>query len=511
MHPTILFRRVSGKAGILLAGLALGLALFPSSSPAETIRLTLGQAIGMALEHNEDIQESFRRVTAAEASVMAARGAYDLNAFSTARYGSFNSLDMQDYRPTDLTNAAKSYLRSDTGLRQRIPTGGSLSAYYTHSDERRLGVFNQPARASKDYVTVELVQSLLKGFGDKEIRGAIQNALLAVQDATEGRSLVVSQVVLEIVRAYWMLDVSLNNQRVAEQVLEMANEVLRRENVRFQRGISQGVDVDRAEMAVKQREYAVLQYRRDVAVAQERLMLLINYPGYNNATRFVPTSAPSDDVIPLPDEQGSYEQALANRYELKQLAILLKQLGIEYDVKANKLLPALDVNGGFTTSNGNDYLRPAENFKDTSEQGSWFVGATLSFPLQNREARGERDKTVQLMRIADERLSKTRRGVETDVREALHNLVLAKDGIPVARAAYEAARQTVNGEIKRFEMGGVNNRDLLASHDALGREEISLHAAIVGYNVALAEYKYACAQLIEAYGIVVSENSAIMP
>lgn len=480
----------------------------PAVASGTTVKLSLSQALSMALERNEDIQESFRRIPVAEASVMASKGEYDLNTFATARYGRFNSLSTSDYGPTDLTNAARSYGRLDTGLRQRVPTGGTLSAYYTYSNERRIGAFGQGRNFDKNYVTLEFAQSLLKGIGDKEVRGAIESAMLAVKDSEEGRSLVVSQVSLEVVRAYWILDMAQNNLAVSKEILQMAKEVLRREEVRLSQGISQGVDVDRALMAVKQREYTVLQYERDAAVAQERLALLLNYPNYSNRVKFVPVTTLKTVVEKLPDEQASFNLAMQNRYELKQLAILLQQLGIEYDVNTNKLLPVLDVNVGVTTSHGNDYLRSGENFKDTDEQGSWFAGLTVTFPLQNREARGNVRKTEQMIRIANDRIHKMGRNVQTEVRETLHNLVLARDGIVVAQKAYESAQQTVRGELKRFEMGGVNNRDLLASHDSLGKEKINYHMAVVNYNISVAEYNYACATLMDKYLIRVSKDKA---
>ena len=506
---SLLLSFVRKKTSTFLCILLFGFTLAPVKAVAQQpVRLTLADAIAIALAHNEDIKESFRRITAAEASVLITKGVYDLNVFSTARYGRFNSLTQADYTPTSVTNAARAYGRVDTGLRQRVPTGGSLSAYYTYSNERMLGAFNQRNKADKNYLTLEFAQSILKGIGDKEYRGAIENAVLAVQDSEEGSQLVVSQVTLEIIRAYWVLEIAHNNLGVARNILKMAQEVHRREIVRFNQGISQGVDVDRAKMAVKQREYTSLQYERDVAIAQERLMLLLNYPKYSEKTLILPSSTPNNRVADLPDSQKSYDTALASRYELKQLAILLKQLDIEYDVSTNKLLPVLDVNVGLTTSNGNDYVRSGENFKDTNEKGSWFAGATLSYPLQNSEARGTRDRTAQLIKIANDRISKTRRSVETEIREALHNLVLARDGIPVALSAYEAAKQTVRGELTRFEMGGVNNRDLLASHDSLGREEMTYHAAIVNYNIAVAEYNYACALLLEKCQIAVNKDGA---
>lgn len=468
------------------------------------IKLSLMEALRVALKHNEDVKESFNRVAASEADALASRGPYDLNVFSTYSMGRFSRLTTADY-PYE-NNAARSYTRMDTGLRQRVPTGGTVSTYYTHSDERMLGYAGGRRRLYKDYVTVEFVQSLLRGFGDVAERGAIATALLTVQDSREARNIIVSQVVLDVVRAYWELELLGKSLTISKQCLNMAEEVLRRENVRFAQGLSQGVDVDRATVAVKQREYTILQYERDIKVAQERLMLLLNHPDYRPGMSIRVTSTPKDSLTKLPRLEDSQKTATSNRYELKQLAILLKQLDIEYDINTNKLLPNLDLSGGITTSNAVDQLRAAENFKDTDDKWSWYTGVTFSFPLENREARGARQKTEQLMNIANERVSKTSRTVQSEVRDTIHNLSLAMDGIPVAKSAYVSAVQTMQGEMKRFEMLQANNRDLLASQDSVAREEINYYRAVIDYNVALSAYSYACGKLLERYGVRVSDE-----
>lgn len=472
------------------------------------VPLTLDRAIGVALANNEDIRESFGRIEASEAGVMASRGAYDLNVFGSGQYGAFDSLSSNNYTATTLTNAARKYGRVDAGMRQHLPTGGSVTLYNTYTHEKRLGINNQARNFDKSYLTIEFAQSLLKDIGDKEIRGAIEKALLAVEDSQESRNLVISQVVLSIVRAYWTLDNARNTVRVAQEVLDLAREVHRREDFRHGQGLSQGVDVERAHQAVKAREYALLQYRRDMAVAQEQLVLLLNDPDHDPASLILPVTVPRDVVTAIPEAQSSIEVAMQNRYELKQLGILLRQLNIDYAVNRNKLLPSLEASIGTTTSNGNDTLRGAENFSDTDDESSWFAGLTFSYPLQNREARGNLAQTRTLQRIAQDRVSKTERSIETDIRNALHNLVLAREGLPVARAARDSAEKTKLGEDKRFELGGVNNSDLLTAQDALGREEMNLHAAVVNYNIALAEYHYACARLLETYHIEVKEDGA---
>ena len=217
--------------------------------------LSLDDAIRIAMRFNEEIRESYGYISAAKAGVTSAQGAYDLNLFSSNQYGRWNSLNEKDYALP--TNAATSYFRSDSGFRQRIPTGGTVSAYYTTSREPLLGVGGSHLQ-TKDYLTIDFVQSLLRGIGDKENQAAIRKAAIAVENSEASRVMAVSRVTLDVVRAYHILALAHRNKEVAKRILDMANEVLQREGVRTESGIAQQVDVDRARMAVRQREYTVL-------------------------------------------------------------------------------------------------------------------------------------------------------------------------------------------------------------------------------------------------------------
>ncbi len=480
-------------------------------SLAATVRLSLSEAINFALENNEDIEESFRRIDAAEADVMSAKGGYDLNVFADVRYGTLPNVDSDDFDTEVPPNATRNYFKTDVGISQRIPTGATLRTFYTYSYEERLGIGNQDRFFNKSYLTVELTQSLLRGIGDKELQSKIKTAILAVEDSVEARSLSVSQITLSVIRAYWALATAQNNLKVSQEVLKMAKEVLRRELVRFDEGISQGVDVDRAKLAVEQRQYTVVQYERDEETAKDYLLLLINAPNISADAKIIPTSPlVKMSAVELPSEKYSLDLALSNRYELKQADIILKQLDLEYDVNTNTLLPRLDVVIGATTSNGNDYIRGADGFNDTDSTPSAYAGMNFSYPLQNREARGAVKRTKQLIRIAQERMRKTRRTIVTEVKGVLHNFTMAKNGLPLAEKSYNLAKDVVKGEQTRFEMGGINNRDLLASHDALGREEMNYFLANVNFNVALAEYRFTCATMLQKYNITLSDDGAKM-
>lgn len=508
---------MTGRAPVSSFNKALLLAVFFASClyaplTASGAQLTLEHALRSALANNESITESVHRVGAAEAAVTTARGPYDLTLFANERYSAYESLSPRAYNNAYNYNAAKSFRQREIGARQRVITGGTLSVYYTHSDERRFGINDEPDVRNKDYLTVEFVQSLLRGLGDMQEQGAIKNALLSVDNSLLERKIVISQVTLETIRAYWGLVLATESLAVSREIEAMAREVLRREKERLEMGLSRGVDVDRASLAVEQRRYTVLQHERDVAVARERLCLVTNLPAETTGKDFLPADklAEPKGVVIVPDTNEAKLLALEHRDELRQIEILLKQINVDYDVAKNSALPSLDLAVGFTTSNGNSYLRSAENFRDTDSRGSWYIGVSVSFPLENREARGTIQRQSRLRSIATEQLTQTFRRIAEEVQETLHNLALAKHGIPVAREALRSAQLTMDGEVERFEMGVVNNRDLLASHDALGREKISYYSALTNYQITLAEYAYATGELLEAHAIRVSNDSVEM-
>ncbi len=502
-------------SGLLAKSCLVGLLIFGNTHLPTTalgaekeVKLGLDEAIELALLHNENIKESFKQISVAEAEVLLAKGVYDLTLYNEFRYGVYPSLDQDDYDPRESGGWAKNYLRNDVGVSQRLPTGSTVRMYYTTSHENRLEDPSVSGYEDQNYLTVELAQSLLKGLGDKANRAAIKDAMLSVLESKEGRSITVSQVTLSVIQSYWSLAIARNNLKVSQKTLKMAKEVYQREIVRHQRGISRGVDVERARLAVDQRSFIVNQYKRDIQVAEEQLIFLINAPHIERNDAIIPISKLLAEVGAIPDQENSQSLALKQRFELHQLEIMLQKLGLEYDVNKNNLLPQLDIIVGYATAEGNDYLRSAESFKGTSEQDSWYAGATFSYPIQNRTAKGAFKQTEKLISIARDRITNTQRSIKTEVYNVIHNLIMAQKGIPLAEEAVRAAKKVVAGEISRFEFGGINNRDLLASHDDLGREEMSYFIALAQYNMALAEYDYAIGNLLTKNKINLDEIEA---
>ncbi|MFI3272028.1 MAG: TolC family protein [Pseudomonadota bacterium] len=478
----------------------------PLLAQAEIQKLTLIDALKMTLENNESIQESHEQIKASEGQLTSSKGQYDLTAFASHQYGAFNSLSASDY--TSENNAAESYSATEVGLRQRIPTGSMLSVYYTNQQSNNLGLAGGAAYTGYDFVTFELTQSLLKGIGDKEQQGLIEKAALSVKDSKEARRLKLTTVLSDVVREYWLLALAKRYLETSKEVLAMAEEVLRREKVRYGQGLSLGVDVDRAQTASEQRRLSVIEHERDIRIIEERLLLLLHAHDDFGHAEIVPVTAPKDIVAELPSLDASLNEAQASRSELKQMAFLLAQLGIDYNIAENNILPSLDLTLQYRTHNAVDFMQSAEDFNDTDAQGSWYGGITFSMPLQNREALGAKEYTSRMIRVAKNRLSLTQRTINTEVREAVIQLKVSKSAIPIAKRAMDASLVTMKGEMARFKEFQANNRDLLASQDALAANQMLYFKSIIDYNLTLLSYRVACGTFLENYQVIIDEDSA---
>lgn len=492
----------AGIAGLLFAFMATTVAEAATEQAVNAKPLSISQAITLALEHNQEIANANYQVSAAQAGVQGAEGHYDTTLFGSDKYAAYTHLTADDY-PVAM-NYAKDYNRADAGVRQRFNTGSVLSMYYTNERTGKISAPNYSDKPSHlDYVTFELTQSLLKGLGDKEGRGAIEKAKLAAQNSREGYVASTNQFVANLIQEYWVLCLAKQNVKAADSSYQMAKELLQRDKKRLASGLAQESDISRAEAAMLARQYTLDQYKRDVLVMEDRIKQLLNTPDLpqGEEVRIAPTDKPQSQAMGVPATKQAVDTALAQRSEIRQVKNMLTQAGIEIGIAENNTLPTLDLSLGYRVNGSTDELENADNYSRVKGKDGLEAGLSFSYPIQNNTAESALSQAQIQRQIANELVSKTEGAVRNDVLQALHNLDLAEAAIPTTRQAYEASQQTVKGELQRFELMQVSNRDLLAAQDTLTRDELTYNKAVVDYNIARAQYQAAIGALLNDYHV----------
>jgi len=481
------------------------------------VRLSLQEAIRLALAHNPDVQIAGYEPLRAEADLVEARAVYDPTVFGTNQFGR-NKRPIQSTLDTGaVTDAA---LTEDTwkfsaGLRQRLPTGGtlSLSQQMEYLDTNSRLIVPNPQYTSG--LALEWSQPLLKNLGDPEARAAIRVATLAAGVSLHQFRQKVMEVVAEVTAAYWQLAFTREMVKVQEESLREAEEVLRRERARAQKGISNELNIARAASAVASRRVALVRARNRAGDAADRLKRLLAAPSLpvHGRAEVIPADPPRFFLTEV-DRAVAMAQALAHRPELAQARTRIDMSRIRLDAADRQRLPKLDALLRYTLNGLGEDLADAVDMQDLRDPVTWVAGLELEWPLGNRAARAEfrrRRIDYEQMLLEADRLTDQ---VLEEVSVAVRAVQRGRDEVEASLQAQEAARTVLEGEQTRMELQPMDrrtNEELLRAQAELAQARQDHLLALLNFNLALTELARAQGTLLEDLGIEVVWPEPVRP
>lgn len=358
------------------------------SAPAPERRLTLREALVLAVDRNLAVERARNEIEAADAVRRTALSAV-LPRLSFSGALQRNSLEVSFGPPDD--------------IRTILP----LVNWNTRFS------LSQPIFAGLRE---------LKGYNQAKLD--VENAREGVRRATDGVLLDVSQQFLLALQSEALIAVEERNLELAERRRVQANDL-------FEAGETTRVDVLRAETDIKAAERRVVEARRqrEVAVSAIRLALALD----GNVLLVEPEGR--DRAVPqLPDELEMVKRALASRPEVRQAQLVLESAQLEVEKQRGAYYPVVTADAG--------YVRQ----KTTFPSGSYgFAGVNVNVPIYQG---GEVGALVRLAekreRQAELTVEEINRSVGEDVRisfvdlEATRtNLALAEDQLRTSEAEYE--------------------------------------------------------------------------
>jgi outer membrane protein TolC len=468
------------------------------------VYLPLAEALHMALAGNHDIQIAGYEPLLAEEDVVRAEAVFDPAIFAT---NNFARTDRPIQSVLDTGLLADDALIEDTwesqaGLRQLLPIGGTVAVFqdFTYLDTN--STFTTPNPQYRGALTAELTQPLLKGAGTRVNRAAIEVANLNVGVSMHAFHREVIDVVTEVAKVYWQLVHDRELVRVSRETVDLAREVVRRERVRKDQGISKDVDVDRALSSLALREADLVRAENRVDATADRLKVLLNAPDVpvEGDAAVLPTDHLAFEPTPV-DRNAAVAKALALRPELAAARTAVRISGVRLGVAEHERLPKLDavlrtsmngLGGDFGESVGGQY--------ETRNLG-WLAGLEFELPLGNREARADyrtrrveyEQALLEAERVADQAIQ--------EVNLAVRTVAAAHSEVASTRRAVQAAERTLKGEHVRFELNQITNEDLLRAQDILAAAEREHVRALLAYQQALVDLGRAQGTLLEDFGI----------
>ena len=499
--------------------------------PYQTEKLQLSEVLQVAIDENITLRSKLVAVEVSEAQILAASGAFDV----TITAGIAASKQVSKPRGSAFIFATGSrFISSYLGVARNLETGGRLSLRLdvarTLTDQPIS--FANPALGSATLAqyqiqpTLQFTHPLLKNMGVRVNRAPLDRARLARSTAEADQLVTAQNLVRDLIGAYWDVLASQRDLANKRQGVQLAREQLARTQAQVRAGRLAAVEAKAVEQSLAQRETDVLLAENLLLETSLRLRALM---GQEFADREIlgieATTNPIDTIVPEPvDMDAAISRALSANPAVRQLEVALASKRIDEIEMANERLPQLDFTGTFVPRGRSVDRVPNAQNGAPGELGSWGqafrnfgnenIGADglfaeytvtgaldFTWSVQNRTARGNHQRVLAEIELAELNLKSIRQTTATNVILSTNRLRSAAKQMELARMSIELAEQNLAAEQARFEVGRSTNYDVLFRIDELLNAQTTHLRAGLDYLRARAELQALTGEILPAYGL----------
>ncbi|MBS0631504.1 MAG: TolC family protein [Verrucomicrobia bacterium] len=464
-----------------LLALAAALAL-AFTAGAQEKRLTLDDAIRLALERNKVIKvEAFGRPIA-RANYLAALGHFDPAVNFSRSYAEAETPVTSNPVVTQLGKTDNYGLTLD-GL---TPWGLTYSIGGTAVNNRT--VITSFANSYSTFGGITVTQPLLRGFG---FGANLANLRIARADRSisewDYRAAVINTTTNVIV-AYNNLLLARENLRVAEFSRSLAQQLLTENEKRFKVGAMSEADVTQARARVALQVEAILYADRAMHDADNYLRKLLG------EDHFVTDGTPLD-LEPLPPAADTpinpaedLQKALNLRPDYQAARLGIKKYEANNSLARNQLLPRLDFVGSYGYAGlDRDFAASRAQVRDQDNR-AYSAGVVVSVPLTFTEGRGRARAARLTLRQADADLKRLESDIALNVTAAAGQIETTRKRVTATKEAYEFAKQALDAEEKRLRAGTSNTLFVVNLQENLVEVENRHAAALADARNAIALY-----------------------
>ena len=421
----------------------------PADAPTQALKLTLDQAVGLALKQNP---------TAQIAILTAAQSEQDKNIARSELLPQVNAKISDE--------AQKVNLLAQFGGKTPFPGfPKTLGPYQVFSAGPTFGgpVFDL---------------TLWKRY----------QAARETMSASKANSLSTrEQVILLVVSQYIGTLRAVANVQASQSRVELAQALYDQAADLQKEGVGTGIDTLRANVELQNEKQRLIQAETDRETFLYGLSRLLNLDPrqpieLGDSLSFFDT--------PQPEVETSLELALAERQEWKAMESQIKAAGSQKKAAQFSRLPSLRFDGDFAYvgTSGNTTL-PTYTYQ-----------ASVNLPIfTDGRIHAEIVRADLEIRKLEQQQADLRNQIALDVKTALLNLSSARNEVQVANLGVVLSKEEVDQARDRFKAGVANNIEVIQAQDALSRANDNQIAALYRFNQARADLARSIGQMEKVY------------
>jgi outer membrane protein len=526
-HIQELIRAAAERIG---AGQAVGAPSTQASQPGATVRLSLEDAVKLALERNLDIAVQRLNPQTFDFSIASLQAAYKPALTSQFQNSSVvnpptNTLQGVPSGEKGITN---SNLIGNGGLTQNIRWGGGGYALTLNNNKSKSNSTTTTLNpAYNTTYSAQYTQPLMRGF---KIDGTRQSLVVTKINQEISETQLQASIIntLSNVRnAYWDYVYATQAVDVARQSLDLASKLVQDNQTRVEVGTMAPIDVVQAQSEQATRRQTLVQAeatRRTTELALKRL-IVAGTQDPNWDANLDPTDRPEfrQEQVDIP---AALRRALSARTDLTIAKKNLESNDVTVKLLRNQLLPQADVvarygivgRGGTQLTRSGTGLGSGQSvitntipggFGDAfstmfaNDYPTWNVAVNFSYPLGTSAAEANLARARIQQSQVQAQFKQIELQVATDVTNAAIQAQTAGESVQAAQAARELGEKKLEAEQSKFEVGMSTNYFVVQAQRDLRDAQNSELRAILNYRKALVELERLQQTTLSNLGITV--------
>ncbi len=511
----------------------------------EERRLSLDEAVQLALKNNLEIEIDRTDIVNAEQVLKAARGVFDTVLSYKPSLASITTPTASSLAAADGKMAEHDF-NNDFSARQKTPWQG-MSLHVDFLNQRQSS--NNPFTSLSPFSTSRLVAGLsvplLRNRAVDFDRVQIRVRMKQVRQSKIDFEVRVIDVITRTQGSYWDLVAAIEDATVSEDGVRLAQDQFDRSKRQVDSGTLAPVEISAAEAELKRRVDSFVTAVGQVTQAENalKMMLISDQSDPLWGLRLTPT----DVRVPAElqhDLQAALDEAMKRRAELHSVDLRLEALQIQTSLAKDSLKPQVNLTANYTnsglagtvTTTQNPFASLFSGQIDRLNQISTILGLaplpsmsfggippafiggygqtvsnvfsgnfqsvdaglTIEWTPRNRTAEAMLAQSV----VAERRLKLLKRqveqGIAVEVRNALQGIETARQRIDAAAASERAAKEKLDSEIRLFQTGESTNFLVLTRQNELLDSRRRTVQAELQMNRAVARLRQSTGETLEA-------------
>jgi outer membrane protein TolC len=445
------------------------------SPPADTRpvrRLTLDDAVALALEQNLGIQVERLNPQIQDLDVANARSAYTPYVATSVFRNSIDS-PVNSFLSGGQERVSDDQFGTTVNVNQVLPWGATYALNWDSSRATTNNLFSNFDPTLRSGLDLRYTQPLLRNLRIDSYR----QQLLVSRKNREISDVDLQQTVASTLRqvrtAYWDLSYSVSSLAVQQTSLGLARELLRNNRSRVEIGTMAPIDIVEAEAEVARREEAVIVAEGAISQAEDRLKALVFDPSMADFwnVRLELTDSPSLDVGAV-DLDAAVRNALDKRTDIRLAKKQNEANDINIRYFRNQTMPDINAQldysltglGGTQFIRGDGFPGPIVGRVDRgfgsvlgdlfeNDFPNWTLSLTVGYPIGGSAS----EANLARARLQHTQIERRVRNLElqaaTEVREAGRQVMTNQKRVEASRVARQLAERRLQAEEKKFAAG----------------------------------------------------------